>query len=139
MSSKRRESDSAALEVEDRDLGVVSTPLVDLMADITERNSPTAPVKIPNKNDLTVHLVNIDLLRRLDELRGDVSLYQTMFWTFLGIAFGFIVSFSTSGQVMTRDTWMLLFLGSAVVTIFGLLWHRATVRAQRIREKVFNE
>src|SRR5690242_1878004 len=80
----------------DDDIASVAAPLIRYTAELAEAYKPTAPVKLPDTESLTVQLVNVTLLQRLDDARADVSLMQNILWCTVGGLFGQITTLVTS-------------------------------------------
>lgn len=121
-------------------VGVLDLSLEQLSSEIIGEYQHSAPVKMPNREELTVRLVNISLLQRLDELRGDVTLLQTILWTIIGILLGFVTSLWGSDQAISqidKHSWGMLTLLCAFTGVFGYLTKRASNRAENLRAKLF--
>ncbi|MEJ0011274.1 MAG: hypothetical protein WDM94_01345 [Bauldia sp.] len=125
---------------ETESVGVLSGPVNRLAAELAGLEAPTAPIQLPSKEELTVRLVNISLLQRLDELRGDVTLLQTIFWTIAGGLLGLITTLFGSVQstiLFDKAAGALLVLLTIFLGLFGFLWRRASKRADEMTKKIF--
>lgn len=123
-------------------IGILNSSLTQLSSDIIGDFQHSAPVKIPNREDLTVRLVNISMLARLDELRGDATLMQNFFWTVMGTLLGLITSLFSSDTAIDqidKHSWILVVLIVIVAGVFGFLMVRSSRRADKLRSKLFQD
>lgn len=121
------------------DLGVIVAPLVRYTTEIAGGYEPSAPVRIPNREELTVRLVNISQLQHLDELRSDVTLLQTILGAGIGGVIGFLTNIFTSNQGMDKQSGVFLVLLAGVAAVFGLLARRAGKRSADLRRTLLDE
>jgi hypothetical protein len=118
------------------DFDSIADPLIGYAQEIAGNREPYAPVKFPTPNDMTVRLVDITQLQRLDELREDASLMQTIFWTIIGALVGVLTNIFTSNQNVDTKSWILILLLAGVAAIFGFLTLRATKRSEKLRRRI---
>jgi hypothetical protein len=120
-------------------LGIVIEPFTKFASQLAQDSLPTAPVKIPEPEELTVRLVNASQLQRLDELRSDGALLQTILFTMIGAVLGFVTNVFTSNQAMDKSSWIFLafLLGGSV--LFGVLAMRAGRRETELRRRLFDD
>ena len=123
----------------DDDLPIVPDSLVELSTRLAGGYQTSAPVKMPAPDELTVRLVNISLLQRLDELRGDAALLQSFLCCAVGGLLGFLTNVFTSNQSLDKNAWIFLTLLLGFAAVFGFLTMRASRRAETLRQKVFDE
>lgn len=114
-------------------------PLVRFAEEQLDAHRPTAPVRMPDPQDLEVRLVNINELHRLDELRSDASLLGGLFWIFVGGAVGFLGNLASSGQGLGRSGIIYIAFNSIMLAIFGALFSRANRRASSQRKRLLGE
>jgi hypothetical protein len=132
------QTEHPALAVTWPDVGedaVLSAPIARLSAELAGEGAFSAPVKLPDSDQLTVRLVNISLLQKLDELRDDIALFQGGFFLAAGAILGLTPSMlapSVEQGIWVAAASFCLFLG-----VFGFLWRRARKRADVIRAKLF--
>jgi hypothetical protein len=139
----RRTSDSTPREPsagreEERTEGIVD-PIADFIEEELDVHKPTAPVRFPQPNELEVRLVNVAELQRLDELRGDVSIFSSLFWTLIGGIIGFLGNLAASEAPLDGVRWMFLGLVAAFAAIIGALLLRAGGRAAAHRRRLFQD
>lgn len=120
-------------------LGIIVEPFTKLTSQLAQTSLPTAPVKIPGPEELTVRLVNVSQLQRLDELRGDVALLQTILFTIVGTVLGFVTNVFTSNQAMDRSAWIFLVLLLGASVLFGVLTARASQRTMKLQRRLFDD
>ncbi|PHN00914.1 hypothetical protein [Flavilitoribacter nigricans] len=140
--SENTEDFSSLPKKEDAEVGLLNLSLDELSSEIIGEYRHSAPVKMPNREELTVRLVNISLLQRLDELRGDVTLMQTILWTIIGTILGFATSLFGSEQSIDqidKRSWWLFLLLIIFAGVFGYLTQRANKRAVKLRNKLFQD
>lgn len=116
---------------------------IERSADLLSGRIPTsARVKLPAEEHLTVELVPLGLVQRLEEAKGDLSLFQSFFWTLFGTLLGVITTLVLAPSSLTsvdKATWVTICALLLAIGIFGFLWNRASNRADKIREKTYME
>lgn len=131
----------ASVEIGAEEQSLLGESILGLTSELASSQPLTAPVELPNRGELTVKLVNRTVLQRLDELRGDISIYQGFFFTALGalISFG-IATFpeSDKGLVLDRTNLIASALALGFLVTFGWLWARAAKRAKVLYDQVFS-
>jgi hypothetical protein len=128
-----------SLPLPETQIGIVSEPFVELTSRLARDSLPTASVKLPDPEDLTVRLVNISQIQRLDELQGDTALLQTILFTSVGTVLGFLTNIFTSNQGMDKSSWIFLAFLLATCALFGALTARASRRTTELRRRLFND
>jgi hypothetical protein len=118
---------------------VIPDSLARLTNEITGGYEHSAPVRMPPRDELTVTLVPVSLLQRLDELRSDLTLFQSMLWAAIGGIIGFLTNIFTSDQGLNKNSGIFLALLCGVTVLFIFLTIRASRRAEAIRQKIYNE
>jgi hypothetical protein len=118
------------------DLDAIADPLIRYTQELAGNREPYAPVKLPSPNDMTVRLVDITQLQRLDELREDAALMQTIFWTTIGALVGVLTNIFTSNQNIDTKSWILILLLAGGASIFGFLNLRASKRSEKLRRRI---
>lgn len=124
--------------IQEPDHGAVE-PLLRLTADIIGAPATSAPIRMPNRDELTVRLVNVDKLQRLDELRDDVTVMQTVCGTATGGLLGFLANVFTTTSHMDAKMWIFLGLLGAVVGVSMFLTRRVSKRASDLRARIFDD
>ncbi len=111
-----------------------------LSSELTGEAEPSAPISLPSRSDLTVRLVDVALLRRLDELRDDLALVQGAFWTIAGALLGVVASGLTSSNAMTDQlVWTVVGILLMFLILIGFFWFRTNKRASTARARIFGE
>lgn len=102
----------------------------------------TAKVIIPNEDQLTIKLVNVNLIKRLDELKEDENIYQNYFFTVIGTLLGTIISVLMSDKPISETgavtITIIVFLIMIAFFLFGLKI-RIKKRLQNIKLQIFGE
>lgn len=128
----------AKLRLEDQE--ALSASIESFTSELAGTQPLTAPVQLPNQGELAVRLVNRDVLRRLDELRSDASLFQGIFFTVLGALLGSsVAAFSAGEEGLALDQINLMASAFWLVGLFtfGWLWRRASERSRKLYEQIF--
>lgn len=120
-------------------LGVIISPLTQIATQVAGGYETTAPVKIPDQEELTVRLVNISQIQRLDELRSDATLMQTILWSGIGAILGFFTNVVTSNQPLEKYAILFLILLIGITIVFAFLTKRASRREQDLRRRLFDD
>ena len=109
---------------------------------LSGRIPTTGTVQAPREEFLKIELVPMSLVHRLDELNADASLVQGLFWTLMGGFLGVVTALVLNGAqtgVPDKSIWVTLAALLAGACIAGFLWHRAAVRANEIKKKLYDE
>lgn len=118
---------------------VLPDSLVRLTTELSGGYEPYAPVRMPNREELTVRLVNISMLQRLDELRSDISLYQNFLWAAIGGIIGFATNVLTSNQPVDAKAALFLALLCVFAAVFTILVVRGSKRAEAVRQRIYDD
>lgn len=96
----------------------------------------TAPVQIPARELLSVKLVPLETVERLEEYRSDENVALTFLGTALGGVLGFLVNVVTNGTELSRGSWA--FLGLLLLVVVFLLYNvvRSRRRASRLKRRM---
>lgn len=123
---------------DEEDLDDVVGPLLKYSLGLASAEPPSAPIKMPEKDALTVRLVPIHQLQRFDELRDDASLWQSIAWTAGGGLLGFVTNFLTA-QAAPTDIATYMVVGLLCLVAVGAGRKHASVsrRLDHLRQKLF--
>jgi len=119
------------------------------MSDGTSHNHPvpsekaseyyiTAPVEIPTREQMTVKLVPLHLMTRLEEARSDGKFWGAVFWAVVGAFFGIVCNWVTSDPINITTCSLVVMAILVVVgslTFFGGV-RKYHSRAQSIKAEV---
>lgn len=131
--------DTSQFQADDTQLGVIVEPLIRYANQIAGGQESSAPIQMPSREDLTVRLVSISQLQRLDELRNDSSLFQSILFTIVGVLLGLPITIYTSNVSMSKPLWAILWVLAGVTLIFACLTIRASRSAAELRRKIFGK
>ena len=98
----------------------------------------TAPVEIPTREQMTVKLVPMHLMTRLEEARSDEQFWGAVFWAVVGAILGVVCNWVTSDPIdITRPSLvvMAVFVAIGFLTFFGGV-RKYQSRAQNIKSEV---
>lgn len=118
---------------------IVTKSLMQLTTEITGGNKPTASVKLPNPDELTVQLINVAQFNHLDELRNDLNTHQSILFIIIGAIIGFITNIITSNQPIDKSAWLYLILLCGFAAVFGGLTWKFSKRTRELRERILND
>jgi hypothetical protein len=97
----------------------------------------SAPVHIPD--DLSIQLVPVDLVDKLEEYRSDQIKWETVFWAFIGAILGIIINWVTSSDlVITEVSVVTLALLALMAVITGRAAKDYTKRVDMAKAKMLN-
>lgn len=119
--------------------GLIAAPLTKLTGDIARGYPPTAPVRLPNREELTVRLVDSAQLHRLDELRGDVALHQSILFIGIGALLGFVTSLFFTNTRVGAGGWVFLGVLLGMSLLSGVFARRAARRAAMAKRRLFSD
>ena len=92
----------------------------------------TAPVRTPQPEDMEVTLVPSTILDRLDEYRGDESLWLVLFGLFTGAIVGVFVNVATGGRFDVAVLIILVVFVIMACATGGAAW-RARTRGNAVK------
>jgi hypothetical protein len=100
----------------------------------------TAPVLLPRREAMSVRLVDVTLLDRLEEARADATQMSSVMALFIGAILGIVVNWATAeALVITRVSLVLLVvLGSLAVATY-LWWRGLQARAERVKQRMLQD
>jgi hypothetical protein len=74
----------------------------------TSTNSLTAPIRMPNRDQLAVDMVPSSLVYQYDEYRSDESKMAAFFFAFLGAFLGVIINWATADSLIFSKTSIII-------------------------------
>ncbi|MBB4677041.1 MULTISPECIES: hypothetical protein [Crossiella] len=91
----------------------------------------SAPIVLPNREELTVRLVTQHSLDRLRDAESDRALFDSMMWCLLGGIVGFFTNVITGGQPVSLS-------GVIFVVMLGLVTAGVVVMRIRLGKRLKN-
>lgn len=99
---------------------------------MTNRNSEigsadielSAPVRMPDRENLTIFLVPQDDIYRLEEYRADEKKWESVFWVFTGAALGLVINWATGDITSLTASSVILLVILVAVAVFTLFASR---------------
>jgi hypothetical protein len=122
------------------EFGVLSTPIRTLAAELAGEGAFTAPVQLPSKGQMTVRLVPVAVLERLDEARSDTMLVMSAFLTLAGAELGLLPAVTSAMLHPPKSdpiTVSLFCAGLLFLGFTGFLWWRGSRRVAAVRNAIF--
>ena len=99
----------------------------------------TVPIKLPERNSLSVDLVPSDLVFKLEEYRKDGSIFTAFFWTLLGSIISILYDlFTTNPFTLSINSISLLVILSIFLIANGILSIIFTLRANKKIKEIKN-
>jgi hypothetical protein len=97
----------------------------------------SAPIILPEKEDLTVRLVSQHSLERLRDAEADKSIFDNLLWCLLGGALGFFTNVATADKIsITASGFVFMaFMAAATITVLALR-RRLSRRLEEARRRV---
>jgi hypothetical protein len=97
----------------------------------------SAPIILPDKEDLTIRLVSQHSLERLRDAEADKSIFDNLLWCLLGGAIGFFTNVATADTISIKAAGFVFmaFMAAATITIL-ILRRRLSRRLQEARRRV---
>jgi len=89
----------------------------------------TAPVRMPSREAMTVHLGPLNLIERVEEYQADENQAHTLLGLFVGAILGIIANWATSTPFQISSFSIVLIVLLIILTISVYIWLR------RIRRK----
>lgn len=100
----------------------------------------SAPVFIPDEDNLAVNLVQADIVYRLEEYRSDEQKWESIMWTFIGATLGIVVNWVTSDPiVITRISFVLVTILLLMVVITFIATREYKRRADVMKARLFGQ
>lgn len=100
-------------------------------------NSYTAPVHLPDREQLAVNMVPSDMIYQYDEYRSDESKMAAFFYAFLGAFLGVIINWATADPVVISKTSIIMeFVLFVVIIIMGYFTLRFNSRAKSKKSEI---
>lgn len=98
----------------------------------------SAPILLPDKEDLTVRLVSQQSLERLRDAESDQSVFDNLLWCLLGGIIGFFTNLVTGGQDISVQPAGYVFLAFMTAAVLAALMmrRRLTRRLNEARRRV---
>jgi len=103
------------------------------------RLSISAPINIPDLEEMTVLLVQADIVYRLEEYRADQQHWEAIMWTLMGAILGVLINWTTSEPIVISKISILaiiIFSIFACIALASVIKYRK--RAEKMRERVLN-
>lgn len=91
----------------------------------------TAPIRLPDPDEMEVKLVPIESIQRLEEYRADENKWNSWLGVFVGAIIAIIVNIVTGGQTKT-ETWILLVVFAFLCMLTGLSAYNYKKRADKL-------
>jgi hypothetical protein len=113
-----------------------------IAAELAGEGAMSAPVHLPPRSKLALHLVDVRTLSRLDEAQSDASVFQSLFWAIFGGLLGVgTSSFASHAAMAAMDSttavlFAVLGMGSALM---GFFWWRYSKRAKVLKAEILSE
>jgi hypothetical protein len=97
----------------------------------------SAPIILPDKEDLTVRLVSQHSLERLRDAEADKSIFDNLLWCLLGGALGFFTNVATTNEISITSPGVVFitFMAIAIITVLALR-RRLLRRLEEARRRV---
>lgn len=95
----------------------------------------TAPVALPSSDEMTVRLVPVNLLERLEEYRFDEAKWAAIQGVFFGAVLSLVVNMAT-GVNATSSTWGLLGLLFAMACLASWATYSSRQRGNKVRNQL---
>jgi hypothetical protein len=97
----------------------------------------SAPIILPDKEDLTVRLVSQHSLERLRDAESDKSIFDNLLWCLLGGVLGFFTNVVTADKISIKAAGFVFiaFMTAAAITSITLR-RRLSRRLQEARRRV---
>jgi hypothetical protein len=127
--------------IAERETDRFSASISALTSELADEPPQSAPIRYPARDRIAVQLVNVELLRRLDDGREDVTLCMAVFFGVLGGLLGLLpaVIEKTPTGMSVNLLWVGVSAGLlAFWVVAGVFWLRAAKRADKIRRSVFS-
>lgn len=99
----------------------------------------TAPVILPNKEDLTVRLVTQHSLDRMKDAESDRALLDSTIWCLIGGIVGFATNVVTGGQGVSAAGWQFVTMLVVAAICVALMRMRVNRRLKKARKRVSND
>lgn len=91
----------------------------------------TAPIQLPDRSRLTMHMVPRDLVYQLLEYKSDGNRLASIFWSLAGGAIGLAINWATSyPAVITHASVATLACLVVFGSVIAYLWHDEAKRAE---------
>lgn len=111
---------------------------------LTERlssNSELAKARIilPDPNELEITLVDLNLVKRLDEIKSDMSLYQNVLFTAIGALIGAITSIVFSekpNSSVSLSAYIFISFFVIIIVLLAILLVRYNNRLKPLKKKL---
>lgn len=118
----------------------ISSSLTNFAAEVAANGmAHTAPVTMPSREKLTVRLVNVELISRLDELRSDAAFHIGFAWAAVGLVTGIFTNIFTSESPLDRKTIVFSALAITIAIVFAFLAVRASRRARILKLQLMDD
>lgn len=127
---------------EEEEQSEIVDKLSEIRASIEEIQSTsqqlTAPVILPDREDIQVSLASATSLKRLEEYRAEENKWYSALFLFIGAIFGVLINVVTGGE-MTFNAWIILgvFFTMAIYTGWSAISYR--IRASKLSKKILGE
>lgn len=99
----------------------------------------SAPINIPDLEEMTVLLVQADVVYRLEEYRSDQQHWEAIMWTLVGAILGVLVNWITNEPIVISKISILaiiMFSILACIAFASVVKYRK--RAEKMKERVLN-
>jgi hypothetical protein len=97
----------------------------------------SAPIYVPDREDIAILLVPFDTVHRLEEYRAEHQYWEVVMWTFIGSILGVIVNWTTSQPIIFSKVSVILLI---MLTIFTVIAFASSIkykkRVEKIKEKM---
>jgi hypothetical protein len=99
----------------------------------------SAPINIPDLEEMTVLLVQADIVHRLEEYRSDQQHWEAIMWTLVGAILGVLVNWITNEPIVISKISVLaiiLFTIFACIALASVTKYRK--RAETMKERILS-
>jgi hypothetical protein len=99
----------------------------------------SAPINIPDIEEMTVLLVQADVVSRLEEYRSDQQHWESIMWTLIGAVLGVLVNWVTSEPMVISKVSILvivLFLVFSFIAFTAAFKYRK--RAEKMKDRILS-
>ena len=103
------------------------------------RLSISAPINIPDLEEMTVLLVQADVVYRLEEYRSDQQHWESIMWTLVGAILGVLVNWVTSEPVViSKISILVLIMFSIFACIASVSVTKYRKRAEQMKDRILS-